>query len=62
MENHNSQPASDNTDKQRPQNISADTEALAKEKTDPLTDQEDAGIDRDEGNMDNGELGAGLKK
>lgn len=59
MENNHNQPATEKG-KQEPQNVTADTEAQAKEKTEPL--KKDVIDDQEEGDMNNGELGAGLGK
>lgn len=49
-------------DKAEPENIAGKTEGQAKQKTEPLEGNKNATRDKHEGNMHNGELGAGLKK
>jgi hypothetical protein len=53
-------PASTETGKKEPQNVSGKTEEQAKEKSEPLQNDETEREDQEEGNMNNGELGANL--
>jgi hypothetical protein len=59
--NDEKQPAME-TGKQEPQNISGKNESQAKERTEPLKEDEATRHDQEEGSMDHGELGAGLGK
>jgi hypothetical protein len=60
MEKDNRQQPSQQ-EKAAPQNVSGNSEAQTKQKTEPITEEDNLHKDKDEGNMDNGELGAGLK-
>ncbi len=62
MNNNDDKPAAIETGKQALQNVSGNTEAQAKEKTEPLKEDEARRDDQQEGNMNNGELGAGIGK
>ena len=59
QQHHNEQ--GDQTKKNALQNIAAGSEEKTKENTDTLSNDQQV-ADRREGNMDNGELGANLKK
>ena len=60
MENNSSTLQSD-TGKVRPQQVAGNNEEQAKEKTAPLKQEDANPTDRDEGDMNNGEVGAGLQ-
>ncbi len=48
--------------KQKPETVAAGSEQGAKQKTEPLGPEDGGRDDKREGDMHNGELGAGLKK
>lgn len=48
--------------KQTPETVAAGTERETKQKTEPLRADDGGRDDKNEGDMNNGELGAGLKK
>jgi hypothetical protein len=62
MENDNKGQVQSGPDKNQPQNISGKNEAQTKERTEPLQADKLGWKDYQEGDMNNGELGAGLRK
>lgn len=60
MQNNNNKTQPTQEGKAAPQNVSANTEEQARQKTEPIKGDEVSRKDQREGDMDNGELGAGL--
>lgn len=62
MDNDNRNEERSQKEMEEPQNISGKNVAQTKERTEPLKGDETHLRDQQEGEMDNGELGAGLKE